>query len=681
MLCMALQAVAQTGGITGTILDEHKDPIIGAVITVTEGAVVKGGATTDVDGVYNIKPLKPGRYSVKAVYTAYKTQIVQGVIVSPGKTTEVQINMEPDVKQLNEVQITAYKVPLISKYRGPSTTVTSEQIEKMPTRTTNSVAATSPGTYNYSNDRVNIRGARNSGTRYMVHSIPVKRRNSKDHTNVVPQSKPLVYQSPGNESYKNEKENDFLSVKANPLSTLSVDVDRASYSNVRRFINAGQMPPAEAVRIEEMVNYFDYDYPQPEGEDPISIVTEMIDCPWKSGHKLLHIGIQAKEISTEKLPPSNIVFLIDVSGSMSDYNKLPLVKSALKMLAAQLREEDRLSIVVYAGNAGLVLPPTSGGNKQAIYSALDRLEAGGSTAGGAGIQLAYNTARENFMRGGNNRIVLATDGDFNVGVSSENELENLITKERDNGISLTCLGFGMGNYKDSKLELLADKGNGNYAYIDNEEEAHKTLVKEFGGTMFTIAKDVKAQIEFNPAHVASYRLVGYENRVLNAEDFKNDKKDAGDMGSGHTVTILYELVPAKHSIAGNDVDPLKYQSNSNVYAGNELATIKFRYKRPNANKSKEMVHVIPDYSKRIMHAGDNIRFASAVAMFGMLLKNSEHKGSSNYNTVLNLARSAKGRDKNGYRAAFISLVKTVNKSAEINEGDGDLSTLGWNGEE
>ncbi len=681
MLCMALQAVAQTGGITGTILDEHKDPIIGAVITVMEGAVVKGGATTDVDGVYNIKPLKPGRYSVKAAYTAYKTQIVQGVIVSAGKTTEVNINMEPDVKQLNEVQITAYKVPLINKYQGPSTTVISEQIEKMPTRTTSGTVSAAPGTYNYSSDQINIRGARNSGSRYIVDGVQAKRRNRKDHTNVVPQSKPLVYQSPGNESYKSEQENDFLSVRANPLSTLSVDVDRASYSNVRRFINAGQMPPADAVRIEEMVNYFDYAYPQPDGEDPIAIVTEMIDCPWKSGHKLLHIGIQAKEISTEKLPSSNIVFLIDVSGSMSDYNKLPLVKSSLKMLASQLREEDRLSIVVYAGNAGLVLPPTSGSNKQAIYSALDRLEAGGSTAGGAGIQLAYNTARENFMRGGNNRIVLATDGDFNVGISSEGDLENLITKERDNGIYLTCLGFGMGNYKDSKLELLADKGNGNYAYIDDEEEAHKTLVKEFGGTMFTIAKDVKAQIEFNPAYVASYRLVGYENRVLNAEDFKNDKKDAGDMGSGHTVTILYELVPAKGSVANSDVDPLKYQSSKNVYAGNELATIKFRYKRPNANKSKEMVHVIPGYSKRIMHTSDNIRFASAVAMFGMLLKNSEYKGTSNYTTVLNLARSAKGRDKNGYRAEFISLVKTVNKSAEINEGDGDLSTLGWNGEE
>ena len=670
LIGIAANALAQSGAVTGTVLNEKKEPIIGAIIQVYEGAVIKGGAATDVDGVYYIKPLAPGRYTVKASYTSYKTSETRGVIVSPDKTTEVNIRMEPKGKQLDEVQVVAYKVPLIDKYEGSATTVTSEQIEKMPTRTTYQ-----------SNKSLNIAGARADGTQYIVDGVQTKRRNRKDNTKVVLQSQPLAYQSANDESYKREEENSFMTVQANPLSTLSVDVDRAAYSNVRRFINSGQMPPADAVRIEEMINYFDYNYPQPAGNDPISITTEMVDCPWKAGHKLLHVGIQAKEISTENLPPSNIVFLIDVSGSMSSYNKLPLVKSSLKMLTNKLREEDRVSIVVYAGSAGLVLPPTSGANKRAIYDALDRLQSGGSTAGGAGIQLAYNTARENFMQGGNNRIILATDGDFNVGVSSEGGLEDLVTKERNNGIYLTCLGYGMGNYKDSKMEILADKGNGNYAYIDNEEEAHKTLVKEFGGTIFTIAKDVKAQIEFNPAYVASYRLVGYENRVLNAEDFKNDKKDAGDMGSGHTVTILYELVPAKGSIASNEVDPLKYQNTTTIYRSNEMATIKFRYKRPNANKSTEMVHVIGNDTKSIMHASDNIRFASSVAMFGMLLKNSEYKGTFNYNTVLTLARSAKGRDKEGYRAEFISLVKTVNKSEKINDGDGDLSTLGWNGEE
>jgi Ca-activated chloride channel homolog len=453
-----------------------------------------------------------------------------------------------------------------------------------------------------------------------------------------------------------------MNVKSTPLSTMSVDVDRASYSNVRRFINTGSLPPADAVRIEEMVNYFDYDYKQPRGEDPIYIETELTDCPWKNGHKILHIGMQARKVNTEKLPPSNLVFLIDVSGSMESAERLPLLVAGMKLLVQNLRPVDKVAIVTYAGNAGLALPPTGGNNKQKILDVLDKLEAGGSTAGGAGIKLAYKVAAENFIKGGNNRVLLATDGDFNVGVSSENELEDLIVKERETGVYLTCLGFGTDNYKDSKMEMLADKGNGNYDYIDNIQEAQKTLVSEFGGTLFTIAKDVKAQIEFNPSKVQAYRLIGYEDRLLNTEDFKDDKKDAGDMGSGHTVTVMYELIPVGvKSEFIRETNDLKYQKpvkTGSTYS-DELATIKFRYKKPDGEKSTEMVHTIADNTLAWQNASENTRFATTVAMFGMLLKNSKYKGTSNYEELISMADNSKSFDKDGYRAEFVRLVKAA----------------------
>jgi Ca-activated chloride channel family protein len=351
------------------------------------------------------------------------------------------------------------------------------------------------------------------------------------------------YADQNTESYKGIKENDFTSVKSSPLSTFSTDVDAASYSNVRRFINNGQLPPADAVRVEEMINYFNYNIAGPVNNDPVAIHTELSSAPWNTKHRLLRIALKAKTIATDQLPASNLVFLIDVSGSMSGANRLPLVKSSLKMLVDQLRPQDKVALVVYAGAAGVVLPSTAGNKKETIKNAIDNLEAGGSTAGGAGIKLAYRIATENLMKKGNNRIILATDGDFNVGASSDDDMENLIEKERESGIFLSVLGYGMGNYKDSKMETLADKGNGNYAYIDNITEARKTLVSEFGGTLFTVAKDVKLQVEFNPAKVQAYRLLGYENRLLNKEDFNDDKKDAGDMGSGHTVTAFTKLYP------------------------------------------------------------------------------------------------------------------------------------------
>ncbi|MRG48715.1 DUF3520 domain-containing protein [Chitinophaga sp. SYP-B3965] len=458
--------------------------------------------------------------------------------------------------------------------------------------------------------------------------------------------------------FKGIRENGFLRTSKNPLSTFSADVDRASYSLVRTNLNSGQLLQPNAVRIEEMINYFDYSYPTPVNSDPVAIYADLAICPWNKEHQLVRIGLQGKKIPTDKLPPSNLVFLLDVSGSMSPANRLPLVKQAFKALVQQLREEDRVAIVVYAGAAGLVLPSTSGKEKNKIIDALENLSAGGSTAGGDGIKLAYKTVADNFVKKGNNRVILATDGDFNVGISSEDDLQDLIERERQRGISLSVLGFGMGNYKDNKLETLADKGNGNYAYIDNFEEARRTFVTEFGGTLFTIAKDVKLQVEFNPKFVQSYRLVGYENRLLNDEDFNDDKKDAGDMGSGHTVTALYELVP----VGGREgsVDPLKYQNPNPVVHNNssiELLTVKMRYKEPDGDKSKLMEKVLRIGAKSIENCPEDFRLAASVAQFGMLLRSSPYKGTASYESALKLANGAKGDDPEGYRAEYIQLLK------------------------
>lgn len=463
------------------------------------------------------------------------------------------------------------------------------------------------------------------------------------------------------EGYDGIVENRFLQAINTPLSTFSIDVDAASYSNVRRILNSGNLPPAGAVRIEEMINYFTYDYPQPTAEHPFSINTEISACPWNNQHKLVSIGLQGKKISTERLPPANLVFLIDVSGSMMDPNKLPLVKQSMKLLADNIRDEDKVAIVVYAGNAGLVLPSTSGEDRQTIIDAIERLEAGGSTAGGAGIKLAYKVAKKNFLQEGNNRVILCTDGDFNVGASSDAELEEMIEEERKSGVFLTVLGFGTGNYQDAKMQKLADKGNGNHSYIDNFLEAKKVLVNEFGGTLFTIAKDVKLQIEFNPNKVAAYRLVGYENRLLNKEDFNNDKKDAGELGSGHTVTALYEIIPVGvKSDFIESVDKLKYQQEINSSkTSEEVMTIKFRYKKPNEDNSRLIVHPVIDKSVPVSNTSDNFRFAAAVAEFGMVLRKSEFRQSSNYEHAWKLAKGSMGEDPEGYRSEFLKMIKNA----------------------
>ncbi|MGK6352799.1 YfbK domain-containing protein [Parapedobacter sp. DT-150] len=465
------------------------------------------------------------------------------------------------------------------------------------------------------------------------------------------------------ESYKGFAENRFFNPLDEPLSTFAIDVDAASYSNFRRFINNGQLPPVDAVRIEEMINYFQYDLKGPTNGEPVAIHTELAAAPWSPKHRLLRIGLKAKSVPTDKLPTSNLVFLIDVSGSMAGINRLPLAQTAMKMLVDQLRENDQVAIVTYAGSAGVALESTPGSQKTKIKDAIDALGAGGSTAGGAGLQLAYRIARQHFIKGGNNRIILASDGDFNVGASSDGDMEQFIANERQSGVNLSVLGFGMGNLKDSKMELLANKGHGNYAYIDNITEARKAMVTEFGGTLFTVAKDVKMQVEFNPAKVQAYRLLGYENRLLEKEDFNNDEKLGGDMGVGHTVTALYEIVPVgvKSNFPG-DVDPLKYQQVKErpaVHTSDEVATIKFRYKDPDGDKSRVQQVAVADRPLELIKASADFRFASAVAELGMLLRNSEYKQQADYDRLVARARQARGADDEGYRAEFIRLAESA----------------------
>ncbi|HUT25248.1 MAG TPA: von Willebrand factor type A domain-containing protein [Sumerlaeia bacterium] len=470
------------------------------------------------------------------------------------------------------------------------------------------------------------------------------------------------------EAYDRIVENPFLDVALHPLSTFSIDVDTASYANVRRFLSEGQLPPKNAVRIEEMVNYFSYDYPAPKEDEPFSASVEIADCPWNDAHRLVNIGLMGKEIPWENRPASNLVFLLDVSGSMQSPNKLPLVKESMQMLARNLTENDTVAMVVYAGASGLVLPPTRCDNLQAVLEAIDRLEAGGSTNGGAGIELAYQTAAENCLEGGVNRVILATDGDFNVGVTDQDALARLIEEKAKSGVFLSVLGFGMGNLKDGTLEQLADKGNGNYAYIDTASEARKALVEQISGTLIAIAKDVKIQVEFNPGQVAAYRLIGYENRMLRAEDFNDDTKDAGEIGAGLRVTALYEIVPAgaeatpsKDSGAERaKVDPLRYQTAGQLTeasASGETLTLKLRYKEPDGETSKLLEFPVVDDGFSLDDVSADFNFAAAVASFGMILRDSQYKGDATLETVLDLAEKGKGDDRFGYREEFIQLVE------------------------
>jgi Ca-activated chloride channel family protein len=461
------------------------------------------------------------------------------------------------------------------------------------------------------------------------------------------------------ESYATIDENAFRAAAQHRLSTFSADVDRASYANVRRFLMEGSRPPKDAVRIEEMINYFPYAHPTRRDDAPITVSAEVADAPWRAGHRLLRIGLSTPPVDLRNAPAGNLVFLIDVSGSMNGPDRLPLVKRSLRLLVDQLREDDRVAIVVYAGAAGLVLPSTRGSDRRTILDAIERLEAGGSTAGGEGLRLAYDVARRNYVRGGNNRVILATDGDFNVGVSSDAEMVRLIEEKRREGTFLTVLGFGRGNLKDSKMEQLADRGNGNYAYIDNLLEARKVLVSEMGGTLLTVAKDVKLQVEFNPARVRAYRLIGYENRLLANEDFNDDTRDAGEMGAGHTVTALYEIIPVgvRSDARIRGVDSLRYRAPAPAPAparGGELAFVKVRYKLPDGDASRLLEHPVRESGAA---ASADFSFAAVVAGFGMLLRESEHRGTLTLDQVVRLAERSRGADPEGYRAEFVRLAR------------------------
>ncbi len=458
------------------------------------------------------------------------------------------------------------------------------------------------------------------------------------------------------ESYNPVRETGFINAGRDPLSTFSIDVDTAGYANVRRFVQGGSLPPAGAVRIEEMVNYFSYDYPKPTGRNPFALSAEVGPSPFHPGYQLARIGLAARDLAREQLPPSNLVFLVDVSGSMDAPNKLPLLQQALHLLIDQLGERDRVALVVYAGADRVVLPPTAAHRREAIRAAIDQLRTGGSTHASSGIRTAYELARQSFLPGGNNRVILASDGDFNVGVTSRDELQRLIEREREGGVYLTVLGFGMGNYHDDTMEVLADKGNGNYAYIDSLLEARKVLVKEMSGTLFTLAGDVKIQVEFNPARIGAYRLIGYENRALADEDFRDDAKDAGEIGVGHRVTALYELIPAGHA-AIPQLDPLKYQAVQPAKAtgAHELMIVKLRYKPRGEQASRQMSLAVAEARGKQMTT--DFRLAAAVAGFGMLLTGSEHLGSFTWEQCLEMARTSRGEDAEGYRAEFVRLVE------------------------
>lgn len=616
--------------VTGVVSDAT-GPIPGA--NVVEKGTTKG-VQTDMSGQYSIKTRK----GATLVFSFVGMEDEQ---VKVGDKTVINVTLKEGL-QLNEVVVGA-----MGTRRVKDATTSAQQIVKSYDMAAPTVGKVSGVQIQADQSQhIVLRGNRaiSGETVKIIHNgngIPV---NIND------------------EDYGSFIENAFETPKTAPLSTFSIDVDNASYTNIRRFINNGQKVPKDAVRVEEMMNFFKYAYPQPKSDHPFSINTDYADCPWNNKHKVVRIGLQGKNIATDKLPASNLVFLIDVSGSMNQTNKLPLLVESMKILVKELRPVDKVSMVVYAGAAGLVLPPTSGNDKQTIIEALDKLSAGGSTAGGAGIELAYKTAQENFIKGGNNRVILATDGDFNVGASSNNDMEKLIEEKRKSGVFLTVLGYGMGNYKDSKMEILADKGNGNYAYIDNIQEANRFLGKEFKGSMFAIAKDVKIQIEFNPSEVNAYRLIGYENRKLRPEDFTNDQIDAGELGSGHTVTALYEVIPAGvDSKFYNTPTDLKYtETKTKTQFSNELATVKFRYKKPDGDKSIEIVHTIGNAATTLEKAVADFKFASSVAWFGLRLRESKLIPESSIEDIRKLAKSGISNDHDGYKAEFVRLVESAN---------------------
>jgi Ca-activated chloride channel homolog len=606
-------AQIRTGAVAGTVTDAAGKAVPGAAIRLEGNGVPPYSTVSDTAGAFTIPRIPVARYSLTVSLAGFTTYTTRISIVAE-QTTRVNVSLRP--AGLNE-KVDALASPAVAAPPPPGQAA---QLEL-------SIAA-----------RAIPRGSIAS----------------------APPPWPGAPRRPGEfntESYDRIDDNPFRRAAQDPLSTFSIDVDTASYANVRRFLNSGSMPPADAVRIEEMINYFRFDYPPPVNGVPFAVTTELTACPWNPAHRLALIGLQAQTVDLDKVPARNLVFLLDVSGSMEPPDKLPLVRTAMRMLVDTLTARDRIAIVVYAGASGIVLPSTSGAHKERIHEAIGRLEAGGSTNGGQGITLAYQVAQEQFVKGGINRVILATDGDFNVGVTNQGDLTRLIEAKRAGGIFLSVLGVGTGNVKDSTMEKLADRGNGNYAYLDSLHEARKVLVNEGGATLVTVAKDVKIQVEFNPANVAAYRLIGYENRMLMNQDFNDDRKDAGEIGAGHTVTALYEIVPAGAEVNVPGVDPLKYQRPAppaTRVAGDELMTVKLRYKAPDADVSKLIAVPVKNQSHEM---SGNIGFAAAVAEFGMLLRQSEHRGASSYASASALAKRFRDPDPDGYRAEFVRLVE------------------------
>jgi Ca-activated chloride channel family protein len=592
----SLLAQSSVGIVRGTVKDSSGGVLPGATVRLSHAPDADRTTVTDAKGEFSFVALSPGQYTITVALNGF-TQVTRQVAVQAGAV--VRLSLELGVGALAESVVVAAESPTVL------TSVTG------------------------------VAGGRYNAASAMLYAPPPP---------------------PGfnTEAYDRISDNLWHSAASSPLSTFSADVDTASYSNVRRFLNLGQAPPKDAVRIEELINYFSFNYPDPRDGRPFSVTTAIGDCPWNPKHRLALVGLQAKRIDATHIPPRNLVFLIDVSGSMIDPRKLPLVKASLAMLAPNLTDKDRVAMVVYAGNTGLVLPSTSGGDTATILDALRRLEGGGSTNGGAGLMLAYKVAQDHFIKGGVNRVILATDGDFNVGVTDQGSLLRLIEEKRASGVALSVLGYGMGNVKDSTMVKLADAGNGNYAYIDSLAEAQKVLVEQAGGTLVTVAKDVKLQIEFNPRVVGAYRLIGYEKRILEAQDFNNDRKDAGEIGAGHSVTALYELIPAGQPIEGVSIDALKYQTTqvAATAARGEVMTVKIRYKAPDGDVSTLMTTAVADRTQPIPELG----FAAAVVEFGMLLRDSEFKGASSFSEALALAQRFKGDDPHGHRAEFIRLI-------------------------
>lgn len=655
------------GSLQGKVTEhDTQEALPFASVIVKSGDQVVGSAQTDFDGLYRIEPLPPGAYDVYCYFTGFADTVVKGVRIEPERPAVLNIPMRLGTEILQQVEV-VYEARLFDGTKSKQRTVTSEDIVNMATRDISGIAAPSRGVYQFDEGQNNyIRGARDQTSVYFIDGVKVRGSAQLPQAAAASEVPELELEDASNrraqvenEEYDSMQENPFEAVLSTPFSTFSIDVDGGAYTNTRRFLQSGYLPPKDAVRIEEFINYFHFSYPNPEGPHPFGFHSEISSCPWNENHQLLKVGIQGLKMEHQDLPPSNLVFLMDVSGSMNEPDKLPLLKASFLLLLEQLRPEDRVAIVVYAGAAGLVLPSTLCSEKERIIAAVDALQAGGSTAGGAGIELAYEVAQKQHKEGMNSRVILATDGDFNVGVSSQEALNQLIEKKRESGIFLSVLGFGTGNYKDARMEQLANHGNGNYSYIDQLMEAKKVLVEEMGGTLFTIAKDVKIQLEFNPAKVMAYRLIGFENRKLNKEDFEDDRKDAGELGAGHRVTALYELIPRTDLEKAPSAES-KYQTlgfSEVALSSNEVGMLRFRYKAPDGDESQLIEVALEQNSQAFSAASEDFRFAAAVAGFGMLLKESEYAGNLSYKKVIRMAKEARGEDELGYRAEFIRLVQ------------------------